>query len=158
VTPRTPYNTLSHEFDGFLFAPIGAERNGMSLSVISALTRLNIDPWGEAARLAELSKEKAIDALAPIIARVPAGEWTAVDVPAIARRLVDALPRHEVIAPSVARVPISGEARSRAIYLAFLVILAVFYFGLVARPQPPAVADATPSAQAAPSAPSDAPH
>ncbi len=153
MTARTPYDTLSHEFDGFLFAPIGAERNGMSLSVISALTRLNIDPWGEAALLAKLSKEKAIDALAPIIARVPAGEWTAVDIPAIARRLVDALPRHdEVIAPSVAPVPFSGEARSRAIYLAFLVILAVFYFGLVARPQLPSAVDATPSAQ------SDAPH
>ncbi len=124
----------------------------MSLSVISALTRLNIDPWGEAAQLAKLSKENAIDALAPIIARVPAGQWTAVDIPAIARRLVDALPRHEVIVPSVARVPFSGEARSRMIYLTFLVILAVFYFGFVARPQPPSGAAATPSAQ------SDGPH
>lgn len=158
MTPRTPYNTLSHEFDGFLFAPIGAEQNGMSLSVISALTRLNIDPWGEAAQLAKLSREKAIDALAPIIARVPAGEWTAVDIPAIARRLVDALPSHEVIAPPVAHVPFSGETRSRAIYLAFLVILAVFYFGLAARQQPPAVADDTPSGQTTPSAQSDAPH
>ncbi len=124
----------------------------MSLSVVSALARLNIDPWGEAAQLANLSKEKAIEALAPIIARLPVGQWAAVDIPAIARRLVDALPRHEVVAQSVASVRTGGEVRSRAIYVAFLLILAVVYFGFVARPQPPSVADAASSTQ------SDAPH
>ena len=36
------------EFDSFLCAPIGEERNGMLLSVLSALARLDVDPWQEA--------------------------------------------------------------------------------------------------------------
>lgn len=119
----------------------------MSLSVISALTRLNIDPWGEAAQLAKLSNEKAIETLAPIIARLPFGQWTAIDIPAIARRLVDALPRKEIVVQSVATVQPAGKARSRVIYVAFLLILAMVYFGFVARPQPRPDLGATPSAQ-----------
>ena len=46
---------LGSEFDAFLFAPIGEEKNGMLLSVVSALARLNIDPWQEAANLATLA-------------------------------------------------------------------------------------------------------
>ena len=42
---------LGREFDGFLFAPIGEDANGMLLSVISVLGRLNIDPWQEASEI-----------------------------------------------------------------------------------------------------------
>jgi hypothetical protein len=35
----------------------------MSLTVLTALTRLGVDPWLEAARLADLSKEAALRAL-----------------------------------------------------------------------------------------------
>ena len=40
-----------HSFDPFLFAAIGEEQNGMLLSVLSALARLDLDPWYEAASL-----------------------------------------------------------------------------------------------------------
>jgi len=44
------------EFDDFLFAPIGDEKNGMLLSVISALARLDLDPWlGPVATCVEIS-------------------------------------------------------------------------------------------------------
>ena len=46
---------LGSEFDDFLFAPIGEERNGMPLSVVSALARSDLDPWQEAAQLARLA-------------------------------------------------------------------------------------------------------
>ena len=39
---------LGREFDDFLFASIGDDRNGPSLSVFSALARLDVDPWKEA--------------------------------------------------------------------------------------------------------------
>lgn len=149
---RTPYNTLSPEYDDFLFAPIGEERNGMSLSVMSAFTRLNIDPWREAARLSALSTEKAIEALAPVIARLPVGRWTAVDIPAIARRLVDFLPRHDVVIQSVTTLRIGGRVKSRVVYVVFLILLATIYFAFVAHHQPPAGSDTAPSAT------SDAPH
>jgi hypothetical protein len=152
LTLRTPYTTLSPEFDEFLFAPIGVEPNGMALSVISALTRLNIDPWREAARLSLLSKEKAVEALAPIIARLPVGGWTAVDIPEIARRLVDVLPRQDNVIQSVATLRVSGRTRSRVVYAVMLVLLAAFYFGFVVHHQPRS------DGAAAPSAPADGPH
>jgi hypothetical protein len=40
-------SVLGTEFDDFLFAPIGEDRNDMPLSVLSALARLDIDPWQE---------------------------------------------------------------------------------------------------------------
>ena len=41
-------------FDPFLFATIGEERNGMMLSVLSSLARLDLDPLREAANLSGL--------------------------------------------------------------------------------------------------------
>jgi hypothetical protein len=143
VTLRAPYATLSPEFDNFLFAQIGEEGNGMSLSVLSAFTRLDIDPWREAARLSALSKDKAVEALAPIIARLPVGRWTAVDIPAIARRLVEFLPRHDVVLQSVATLRVRGKGRLRAAYAIFLILMMVVYFGFVARHQAPSGGDAT---------------
>ena len=42
-------------FDPFLFSEIGEERNGMLLSMVSALARLDLDPWREAASLSRLT-------------------------------------------------------------------------------------------------------
>ena len=50
---------LGTEFDDFLFAPIVEDRNDMPLSVLSALARLDIDPWQEADKLARLPGETA---------------------------------------------------------------------------------------------------
>ncbi|MGO9740546.1 MAG: hypothetical protein ACLPN5_03340 [Roseiarcus sp.] len=41
-TALTPL--LGREFDDFLFAPIGEDRNGTTLSVLSALARMEVDP------------------------------------------------------------------------------------------------------------------
>lgn len=123
----------------------------MSLSVMSAFTRLNIDPWREAARLSNLSKEKAVEALAPIIARLPVGRWAAVDVPAIARRLVDFLPQHDFVIQSVIATHVRSRARSRVIYAVLMILVTLAYFGFVAHRAPP------PADETAPSAKSDAP-
>ena len=55
---------LQREFDDFLFVPIGADRNEMPLTVLSALSRLDLDPWEEAAELSELPKDTATQRLA----------------------------------------------------------------------------------------------
>jgi hypothetical protein len=40
--------SLSHaEFNEFLFASVGVETNGIPLTVLSAFTRLGLDPWGD---------------------------------------------------------------------------------------------------------------
>ena len=55
---------LGSEFDAFLFAPAGEDRNGMSVSVVSLLARMNLDPWQEAGDLATLPAEAAARRLA----------------------------------------------------------------------------------------------
>jgi hypothetical protein len=80
------------EFGDFLYAPVGVERNEMTLSVLSALARLDLDPWKEAAELSELAKNTGAQRLASLIARLPGGRWTQADSGAIADRLIELLP------------------------------------------------------------------
>ena len=64
---------LGREFDDFLFAPIGDDQNGPPLSVVSALARLDVDPWKEALSLARMPREEAKERLTAHIASLPNG-------------------------------------------------------------------------------------
>jgi hypothetical protein len=64
MTLPARFSLLHSDLNDFLFASVGDQQNGMPLSVISALTRLGVDPWEEAARLAALPKVLAAEALA----------------------------------------------------------------------------------------------
>jgi hypothetical protein len=55
------------EFDEFLQATIAEEHNGTPLTVLSALVRLDLDPWEEAASLARLPQELAARRVAAMI-------------------------------------------------------------------------------------------
>ncbi|MBI3199628.1 MAG: hypothetical protein HYZ40_19375 [Rhodospirillales bacterium] len=95
-----PEFTLGHsEYNAFLFASVGEEAVGVQLTVLTALTRLGLDPWQEAARLSDLPREAAAWALAATIATLPAGDWKVSESGAIAARLVDCLPARS--APAV---------------------------------------------------------
>jgi len=85
---------LGSEFDNFLFASIAEDRNGTPLSVLSALARLNIDPWEEAAKLTRLPGETATQRLASLIAALSDERSARLDPGTIAIRLVEFLPRH----------------------------------------------------------------
>ena len=93
MTHSASASFLGSEFNDFLFAPIGEERNGMLLSVLSALARLDVDPWQEAAELARLTGEAATERLASMIAALPDGPSAPSDPRTIAARLVALLPR-----------------------------------------------------------------
>src|SRR5438046_10576901 len=86
------FSLLHSELNDFLFSSIGEEQNGVTLSVVSALTRLGIDPWEEAARLTPLPKARAAETLAKLIARLPIGRTGPLDDLAISRRVVELLP------------------------------------------------------------------
>jgi hypothetical protein len=88
-----PDTVLAPEFDDFLFAPIGEEQNGMLLSVISALARLDLDPWQEAANLAQLPVTTAARRLASLIASLPDRPSMHLDPGTTAARLIAHLPR-----------------------------------------------------------------
>jgi hypothetical protein len=79
-------------FDDFLFASIGQERNGMSLSVVSALARLDIDPWAEAASLAQMSRDVATERMRLLIASLSEQSSPYSDPEAVATRLIALLP------------------------------------------------------------------
>jgi hypothetical protein len=80
-------------FDDFLSASIGEEGNGMALSVVSALARLDLDPWREAASLAAMPKKAAAERMAWLISTLPDRTIALPDPEALAMRLVALLPR-----------------------------------------------------------------
>jgi hypothetical protein len=86
------FSLLHSDLNDFLFASVGDQQNGMPLNVVSALTRLDIDPWEEAARLAALPKALAAQALEPMIARLPIFRQQQSDNLVISWRLVELLP------------------------------------------------------------------
>jgi hypothetical protein len=86
------FSLLHSDLNDFLFASVGDQQNGMPLNVVSALTRLDVDPWEEAARLAALPKVLAAEALEPMIARLPIFRRQQSDNLIISRRLVELLP------------------------------------------------------------------
>jgi hypothetical protein len=80
------------DLNNFLFADVGTEANGMTLSVVSVFARLGSDPWREAGRLADLPKLEATDSLARTIADMPTSLWELPDAAVIAARLTGLLP------------------------------------------------------------------
>jgi hypothetical protein len=106
VTLPARFSLLHSDLNDFLFASVGDEQNGMPLSVISALTRLGVDPWQEASRLAALPKAAAVEVLAPMIARVPIGRLQLSDNFALTQRLIELLPAHRhAVSPGRGQIP-----------------------------------------------------
>ena len=88
-----PLSVPGSEFNDFLFAPIGEDRNGMLVSVLSGLARADVDPWQEAAKLAQLPGETATRELAALIGALPDRAASFQDPRTIATRLIALLPR-----------------------------------------------------------------
>ena len=107
MTLRAEYGLGHSEYNAFLFAAVGEEKIGLTLTVQTALVRLGVDPWQEAARLADLPREAAARAFAKMIAQLPEGDWKAADAEAIATRLVSRLPAH-----SAPPIPAPGPRRT----------------------------------------------
>jgi len=84
-------------FDPFLFAAIDEAPNGMLLSVQSAIARLDLDPWREAASLSSMAPTAATERLTSLLSSLPSSQLKAPATATIAR-LVGLLPR-------AARVP-----------------------------------------------------
>jgi hypothetical protein len=124
--------SLGSEFDEFLLAPIGDDHTGMQLSVLSALARLDVDPWEQAAALARLPDESATQKLASMIAALPDGPTVRADSRTIAARLIPLLPRR-VVAGASSPAPNSGTpAPHRPALLTYLILYGVFTLFMLA--------------------------
>ena len=128
MTPAASVSFFRPEFDDFLHAPIGTDSNEMPLSVLSALARLNIHPWQEAADLSELPKDAATQRLASLIARLPTPRWTQADSTAIANRLIQLLPHRGNSEVQLAEKPhrlreMTGSALAKMLICAALTVI-----------------------------------
>jgi hypothetical protein len=140
VTIRAvPGSALRAEFDAFLFASIGEDGNGMQVSVLSGLARSDLDPWQEAAKLAELPGKTAVDRLTALIETLPGNAWARPDARAVATRLIALLPRTPAGNPASGPTPdnLGAMIKSRPWWV--YVLLMTFVLGsqiLVASQQP----------------------
>jgi hypothetical protein len=88
---------IGAEFDRFLGASIGEDRNGTELSVLSALARLDVDPWKEATSLARMPREAAAMRLTELIEALPIAPASVIPSRMSAASLVALLPKSKAI-------------------------------------------------------------
>jgi hypothetical protein len=126
MTHSASLPNLGSEFDSFLHATIGNDGNGMLLSVLSALARLGVDPWQEAASLASLSGPSAIARLTSLITALPDEPSSHRDHESIATRLVTLLPHGAGSGGPKSALPGSGTAFDPHAVLRMIVINILF--------------------------------
>ena len=130
MTLRRSFRRFRPDLDRFLFATVGDEIDRVPLSVISALTRLGLDPWQEAGRLSSLSNREAIEQLARLIAELPGLLRPRGEAREIADRLIQLLPRHDTDRKSTPQVQIRlcylrpAPSRTSQLWVACLVLAA----------------------------------
>jgi hypothetical protein len=130
MTLASGFSLLQSEFNPFLFATIGEEANGVELTVLSALTRLGVDPWQEASRLAGLPRTAASATFAEMLTRLPNEAWDASENRSIAARLIEKLPLPTAarLLDQRARPVLSGRLLRAAALILFILVAAVAYF------------------------------
>ncbi|WP_308910482.1 hypothetical protein [Pseudokordiimonas caeni] len=117
---------LEAKFDRFLQFQIGEEPSGMPISVLSALARQNLDPWGEAMALDRMPTEMAIERLAELIRALPSNNPVdRLGARSLATRLCARLPNISRAGKSPDRREAGGFLGSR-----FLVVFILMYFVL----------------------------
>ena len=97
MTVRPDYALSRARYTAFLFTVVGtetrdAQNSGEDITVLTALARIGIDPWDEAARLAVLPRAEAAHSLVATFINLPDTRWALGDATGTARRIVDTLP------------------------------------------------------------------
>ena len=96
----------------------------MPLSVLSALARMDVDPWQEAARLTALPEAAATRSLAALLAARPDGAWVDTGSGANPARLIALLPRRAgANAPPHRGLPHAGATSQPKVQLAVILLL-----------------------------------
>lgn len=115
------------EFERFLYASVGEDRNGYVVTVLSTLARLGLDPWKETADLVTLGRDAARTRLGTLLARFRDVPTLASDHSRVARDLSQLLP--ESTAPRGLKDAALTVADGRlAASGAIWAVLAIFFF------------------------------
>jgi hypothetical protein len=112
----------------------------MPLSVLSALARLDVDPWEEAAKLAQLPRTSAIERLVSLIAALPHGPAAHLDAGRASARLIALLPNRASSKTPSRETLLNASAVTNSRAVTFVIIVA-FMLGvqcISASLQPPA--------------------
>ena len=128
-----PPTRLSGEFDAFLFSSIGEDRNGIPLSVVSLLARRDLDPWLEAAKLADLPVDTATRQLTRLIQTIAYQPLTLPDPEAIANRLIALLPHRplaDIRQPTKAGHAVTAALMSPKVVVATILLAIYLIFTL----------------------------
>lgn len=150
---------VGREFDQFLYASVGDDHNGMPLTVLSALARMDVDPWEEAAKLTQLPQERAVTQLAGLLDSLRNTRPLSVDPARIAASLIALLPRPRDPAPltlkALAQAAPTRHTVTVSSLLSILTYLILMLYGhwLLGTVQAPPI-EASPTSTAASDSPS----
>jgi hypothetical protein len=152
MTPSRATPSLGLQFNAFLFASIDEGASEARLSVVSALARLDLDPWQQAAELTQLPRETAVQRLAALLSNLPGDDLAHSDSQTISQRLIALLPLTG--GPASGAPPQGGSGTAVRIDLTLImtlfVLMSVFAMANSGRTDHPAPAPAPASATAPP--------
>ena len=151
---RSVLNATSR-YEDFLLAPICDEPGGMRLSVLSALARMNVDPWEEAARLAALTTADAQKTLVSTLNLFPGKRQRSAETELLAVRLIALLPKASETTVAGNATVTEGRTKRYRYWLMWLCLAVAMSFLLPHQPvTTPGADDAGDTAKAA-AAPED---
>ncbi|WP_343504263.1 hypothetical protein [Alloyangia pacifica] len=135
TTTRKALNPHPPEFERFLYAPVGEDRNGYVVTVLSALARLGLDPWTETAELVTLRREAARLRLGKLLSRFRDVPALVANHKAVADELSLLLPENEPrslqhTAATVTAGGLGGGVSMWAIVALILVLAQIMFGGL----------------------------
>ncbi|MEO3414964.1 hypothetical protein AAFO92_09935 [Roseovarius sp. CAU 1744] len=131
--PNVP-NPHPPEFDRFLYASVGEDRNGYAVTVLSTLARLGLDPWNETAELVSLGRDGARARLGALLARFRDVPALASDHGRIARDLSQLLPEGRTsgsLKRAASAVADGHPGKSGAIWAVLAIIFVLFQMFMV---------------------------
>jgi len=142
------------KFARFLYAPVGEERNGMLLSVLSALARLDVDPWQEAATLTKMPAQDATLRLASLLSTLPSDAVTLL-APSTVLRLIALLPQEPASDRRSRETSVSVTARYWMVAFYFFMAFVLMFAEQVAEDRhAPASTEGAPTAHSSEAGPS----
>lgn len=121
------------DYDRFLYAYVGEDRNGSGVTVVSALARLGFDPWKEAAELAKLGQKAAQTRLEARLLKLQDVPALSLDHTSVAIKLILLLPRcstekaPKLIRPATLNRPRVSTSWIFAVLIVGLVLLRVYF-------------------------------
>jgi hypothetical protein len=156
MTHSRSTSSLGLQFNAFLFASIEEDASETPLSVVSALARLDIDPWQEATELTQLPRDTAVQRLAALLTKLPGGGPANSDSHTIAQRLIALLPGRIGPASGSSPADVSGADTQVTMIMTLFILMSMIFTaasGLDGRGSPGTSNASPPPAATEPKAP-----